>query len=198
MDLFLDSIIAFAPQWGDPKDWNRAYEKLDAYLKAHEVHDHLHRTWAITETLRRVERRWAGKSSGQSLPTLAMEEINEWMIHWFAGFLPENSHASDPIAGMAEGRVALFLCDVFERWPRTILAPSLIPESLKTSLEQRLMQAGPELEFSSMVPRNIDFGRIPIIADNTMDVLNRWPIIRALVVWIVYLALLSYLFWITR
>jgi hypothetical protein len=60
------------------------------------------------------------------------------------------------------------------------------------------MRAGPELQISNMVPRPIDLGLLPELADDTLDALNRMPLIKALVGWLIFLAILTVLFWKTR
>jgi hypothetical protein len=98
----------------------------------------------------------------------------------------------------ADGRVALFLCDGPLRWPYAFLATQQIPDDLKAAMRSSLMRAGPELQISNMVPRPIDLGLIPAFADDAMDRLNRSPVIKALIGWLIFLTILTYLFWMTR
>ncbi|MBM4152924.1 MAG: hypothetical protein FJ220_05325 [Kiritimatiellaceae bacterium] len=197
MDLFLDPIEPFAPTWGSPDEWNSAYEKLESYLRAHEVDSHLHRAHLITVILRRVSAREQDPSSPKPLPTLVIEEANELLNQWFMQImdLPKDT---DVNFTAADGRVALFLCDGPLRWPYAFLEPERVPEGLKKAMRKSLMRSGPELQISSMVPRPIDLGLIPEFADDAMDALNRMPIIKALVGWVVFLAFLTFLFWRSR
>jgi len=84
------------------------------------------------------------------------------------------------------------------RWPYAFLENRNIPEDFKTAMSTSLMRAGPELQISNMVPRPIDLGLFPELADDTLDALNRRPLIKALVGWLIFLAILTYLFWTTR
>ena len=197
MDLLLEPIEPFVPTWGSPEEWNSAYEKLESYLRAHEVDSHLHRAHLITMILRSVSRRWQGKTPTAPLATLVIEETNRLLNEWFTRImdLPEGTSTNFTAA---DGRVALFLCDGPLRWPYAFLEPRQIPDDLKTAMRKSLMRAGPELQISNMVPRPIDFGLIPDFADDAMDTLNRMPVIKALFGWLIFLAILTYLFWMTR
>ena len=197
MDLLLEPIEPFVPTWGSPDEWNSAYEKLESYLRAHEVDSHLHRAHITTMIMRRVSRRWQGQTPTAPLATLVIEEANRLLNEWFTRImnLPDGKNTSFTVA---DGRVALFLCDGPLRWPYAFLASQQIPDDLKTAMRSSLMRAGPELQISNMVPRPIDLGLIPAFADDAMDTLNRMPVIKALIGWLIFLALLTYLFWRTR
>lgn len=197
MDLLLEPLEPFVPTWGSPEEWNTAYEKLESYLRAHEVDSLLHRAHLITTILRRVSRRWQGQIPPAPLATLVIEETNHLLNEWFTRImdLPAGTGGSFTAA---DGRVALFLCDGPLRWPYAFLEPRQIPDDLKTAMRQSLMRAGPELQISNMVPRPIDLGLIPELADDTMDALNRMPVIKALIGWLIFLSILTYLFWTTR
>lgn len=197
MDLLLEPLEPFVPTWGSPEEWNSAYEKLESYLRAHEVDSHLHRAHLITMIMRRVDRRWHKQPPPASLATLAVQEANTLLNEWFTKLmdLPDNA---DCRFTTADGRVALFLCDGPIRWPYAFLEPRQIPADFKTAMQTSLMRAGPELQISSMVPRPIDLGLIPEFADDAMDALNRMPIIKALIGWLIFLTILTYLFWTTR
>jgi hypothetical protein len=197
MDLFLESLTPFAPSWGSPDGWNSAYEKLESYLRAHGVDSHFHRAHLITGILRNVDRRWENQPPAAPLATLAIDEANRLLNGWFVRImaLPEDADSSFTAA---DGRVALFLCDGPLRWPNAFLESRRIPVELQTAMRKSLMRAGPELQISSMVPRPIDLGMIPEFADDAMNVLNRMPIIKVLIGWLLFLAISTCLFWITR
>ncbi|MCU0857283.1 MAG: hypothetical protein MUC65_02625 [Pontiellaceae bacterium] len=197
MDLFLEPIEPFVPTWGSPEEWNSAYEKLESYLRAHEVDSHLHRARLITTILHRISFRGQEQTRTTPLATLAIEEANTLLNEWFTRImdLPADTDTSFTAA---DGRVALFLCDGPLRWPYAFLETQNVPNELKTAMRKSLMRAGPELQISSMVPRPIDLGLIPEFADDAMDALNRMPVIKALIGWLIFLAFLTFLFWRSR
>lgn len=197
MDLLLEPLDPFIPVWGSPAEWNSAYEKLESYLRAHEVDSHLHRAHLITLILQNVSLRWKDQTPSTPPSTLAIEEANRLINEWFT-LLLDLPLEKRSVFTDADGRVALFLCDGPLRWPYAFLQKRHIPEEFKTAMSKSLMRAGPELQISHMVPRPIDLGLFPELADDTLDALNRMPLIKALVGWLVFLAILTYLFWLTR
>ena len=79
-------------------------------------------------------------------------------------------------------------------WFRIALARPCSAEKdahIASAMRQRVEQSGPDLEVSRMVPREIDLGLIPDIADDTFDLLDRYPLLRAVL--LVALALLGLL-----
>jgi hypothetical protein len=60
------------------------------------------------------------------------------------------------------------------------------------------LEAGPDLAVSSMVPRPIDLGRITEAAGETLERFERWPVMRALFLWIVFASALAGIFYMTR
>jgi hypothetical protein len=197
VDLFLDSIEPCIPNWGSPEEWNGAYEKLESYLRAHEVDSLVHRARLNTMILRHVIHRWQDQPPQVPLSTLAIQEANHLLNEWFVRIMDLPDGTRDKFTA-ADGRVALFLCDAPLRWPYAFLDPNRIPDDLTTAMRKSLMRAGPELQISNMVPRPIDLGLFPEIAGDSMDALNRMPVIKALIGWLIFLAILTYLFWITR
>ena len=60
------------------------------------------------------------------------------------------------------------------------------------------MQAGPDMVVSSMVPRPIDLGPITEAAGDTLERFERWPILRALLLWLMFAGALAGIFYATR
>jgi hypothetical protein len=197
VDLLPETIEPFIPAWGTPEEWNSACEKLESYLRAHEVNSLLHRAHITTLILRNVSLRWENQTPPAPISTLVIEETNRLLNEWFPLImdLPEESRSAFTAA---DGRVALFLCDAPLRWPYAFLDPRPAPDDFKAAMSSSLLRSGPELQISNMVPRPIDLGLIPDLADDTMDVLNRIPLIKTLIGWLIFLAVLTYLFRITR
>lgn len=197
MDLLLEPIEPFIPDWGSPDEWNSAYEKLESYLRAHEVDSHMHRAYLVTVILRRVSQSWKDRPLPAPLSSLAIQEALRMLKEWFTFIMnppPETDHSF--IA--AQGRVAFFLCDGPQRWPYVFLADRRIPEEFKIAMHTGLILTDPEIEITSMTPRPIDLGLIPEIADGALDALNRRPLIKSMIGWLIFIAILIYLFRITR
>lgn len=128
--------------------------------------------------------------------TLAIEETDRLMDRWFGALLDEKDLPHDRIA--AEGRVALLLADGMQRWPYAFLENDGVPEEFVLSMKQNSMKAGPDLAVSSMVPREIDLGIITEAAGQTLDRIDKLPLVRVLLLWAVFAAVLLAVFYATR
>jgi hypothetical protein len=118
------------------------------------------------------------------------------MDAWFGAVL--SSQNVPPERRAIEGRVALMLCDGSEKWPYAFLDDKNIPEDFRAALEASSMQAGPDMVVSSMVPRPIDLGPITEAAGDTLERFERWPILRTLLLWMVFACALAGIFYATR
>ena len=115
---------------------------------------------------------------------------------WFADMLDERGLPHERIA--VDGRLALLLCDGPRRWPYAFLDQQQIPPGFTEAMRTGVIQAGPDLAVSSMVPRPIDLGAIPEAAGETMERIEKWPILRTLLLWLMFAAALLVIFRMTR
>jgi hypothetical protein len=177
------------------EQWNAAYVRVEDYLRAHRLHNRLHQSRLIQQILERAAPRHAARPELDPTP-LAAEETEALMAEWFDEVLGLPSSARERLA--VDGRVALLLCDGPEQWPYAFLAPQQVSEEFRQAMRTRVLQAGPDVSLSSMVPRPIDLGRITGAAGETLERFNRWPILRALVLWLFFAAALAGIFYLTR
>ena len=196
MDLpAADTLRPFVPKWGSPDEWNEAYEKVENYLRACRINSHLHRARLIHRVLQRVAEH-GPVPAGEVLSTAAIRETQVMMAEWFARMLQpaaEEGHYS-----LVDGRVALLLCDGADRWPYAFLTTDDLPPDLVKEMRESMLVAGPNLEISNMVPREIDYGWFPAMAGDTLDSLGKIPFLKALAVWAVFILMLVYLFYKSR
>jgi hypothetical protein len=191
---FLDLPSAFRPKTGSPEAWNAAYVRVEDYLRAHRVHNRLHQIRLIQKILERAAERHAANPALD--PTiLAAEETEALMDAWFADVLDVRGQPHERIA--VDGRVALLLCDGPLQWPQAFLDEHL-PEDFVHAMRDGSMRAGPDLAVSSMVPRPIDLGPITEAAGETLERLSEWPIVRVLVLWLLFAGALAASFYLTR
>ena len=201
MDLSLEAIKL--PAW-DPAsaaEWDEAFEKVENYLRACRVASRLHRARLTALILQRAfarrEREAAGGATAATpLATIAIEETQALVTHWLSGLLPPR--AEDRPFTLAEGFLALYLCDAPMRWPNAFLNPQQAPPEFKDTLQARLVKTGPKLEISSMVPRPMDFGLLSELAESAFETLDRIPLIKTLLAWALFAAGLILLFYYTR
>ena len=175
--------------------WNAAYVRVEDYLRAHRIHNRLHQSRLIQKILGRAARRHADNPALDPT-TLAAEETEVMMDSWFGEVLGERGLPHDRIA--IDGRVALLLSDGPEKWPYAFLDEENIPPEFVQAVQASSIQAGPDLAVSSMVPRPIDLGLITEAAGETLERFERWPVLRTLALWLVFLTVLTLIFRATR
>jgi hypothetical protein len=195
MELSLESLNSFRPTTGSLEQWNAAYVRVEDYLRAHRIHNRLHQSRLIQRILSEAARRHA-KSPALDPATLAIEETDRLMDGWFAVLLGEKGLSHDRIA--TEGRVALLLSEGMQRWPFAFLDERNIPHEFAQAMKQSSLKAGPDLTVSSMVPRDIDLGTITEAAGQTLERIERLPVLRVLLLWAIFAGLLLVVFFATR
>jgi hypothetical protein len=195
MELSLESLNSFRPRTGTLEQWNAAYVRVEDYLRAHRIHNRLHQSRLILRVLSAAAARHVQNTSLDPV-TLAIEETDRVMDGWFAELLGAKGRPHDRIA--AEGRVALLVSDGTQRWPYAFLDDQNIPPEFAQAMRQGSLQAGPDLAVSSMVPRDIDLGTITEAAGQTLERIEGIPIVRVVLLWVVFIAVLTAVFFATR
>ncbi|MEO6246270.1 MAG: hypothetical protein ABIQ12_12625 [Opitutaceae bacterium] len=186
---------AFRPTTGTTDEWNAAYVRVEDYLRAHRIHNRLHQSRLILQVLERAAQRHAENPT--ATPTaLAAQETESLMDRWFADMLNERDQPHERIA--VDGRLALLLCDGARRWPYAFLDQRQIPPAFTEAMRTGVIQAGPDLAVSNMAPRPIDLGAIPEAAGETMERIEKWPILRTLLLWLIFGGALLVVFKMTR
>jgi len=185
----------FRPKTGTMEAWNNAYVRVEDYLRAHRIHNRMHQSRLIQNILERAALRHAAEPALDPT-TLAAEETEALMDSWFGKVLAKESAPHERIA--IEGRLALLLSDGSQKWPYAFLDEQNIPAEFAASLRASSIQAGPDMAVSSMVPRLIDLGPIPEAAGETLERFEKWPILRTLLLWLIFSAILFGIFYATR
>ncbi|HUR56547.1 MAG TPA: hypothetical protein VM029_02480 [Opitutaceae bacterium] len=186
---------AFRPRTGTMDEWNAAYVRVEDYLRAHRIHNRLHQSRLIQQVLERAAQRH--ESNPALNPTiLAAEEIEATMDHWFAEMLDRRGQPHERIA--IDGRLALLLCDGPQKWPYAFLDRQQIPGEFAEAMRAGAIEAGPDMAVSSMVPRPIDLGLIPEAAGETIEQIEKWPLVQTLLLWLLFAGALAVIFHATR
>ncbi len=164
--------IDFSPPTGNDAEWNDAYARLADYFRAHRIHSRLHRTWLILETLKRAAVTH-GKHPEQSPTAVAIHEARRMHRDWLRGIIGDLKVPEGRLD--ANGRLAFLLCDGPNEYPDFFLNSSDAPLEMLTAMRAPIQQSGPDLAVSSMVPRPIDLGALPDIAEETSGFFGRHP-----------------------
>ena len=175
--------------------WNAAYVRVEDYLRAHRIHNRLHQSRLIQKILERTARRHAAEPHREPT-TLAAEETEAMLDQWFAEVLAVRGQPHERIA--VDGRVALLLCDGPQKWPYAFLDEENVPPDFAQAMRAGAIEAGPDMTVSSMVPRAIDLGPITEAAGETLERIERWPILQTLLLWLLFAAVLAAIFYLTR
>lgn len=199
MELPLESVeaplSAFRPKTGSMEAWNAAYVRVEDYLRAHRIHNRLHQSRLIQRILEAAARRHA-ENPALDPTTLAAQETETLMDAWFARLLDQPGMPHDRVA--VAGRVALLLADGPQKWPYAFLDTEQMPGEFVQAVRAGSIRAGPDMAVSNMVPRDIDLGMIPEAAGETLERFEKWPVLRTLFLWLLFLASLAAIFYATR
>lgn len=188
-------LATFRPRTGTMEAWNAAYVRTEDYLRAHRIHNRLHQSRLIQAVLERAARRHA-ENPALDPTTLAAEEMERMMDDWFAEVLNVKNVPHDRIA--IEGRLALLLCDGPQKWPYAFLDKNTPPDDFTQAMRSSSIKAGPDMAVSSMVPREIDLGPLTEAAGETLERIERWPVLRFTMLWLLFLGALFGIFYVTR
>ena len=115
---------------------------------------------------------------------------------WFAGMLDRKGQPHERIA--VDGRLALLLCDGPQRWPYAFLDPREVSQEFEAAMRAGAIQAGPDMSVSSMVPRPIHLGLNPEAARETIEQIERRPMLQTLLLWLLFAVALGAIFYVTR
>lgn len=189
------TLVSFTPSWGDPAEWDRAFEQVDNYLRAHRLRGRWRRAQLAATLLARVAAEPAPVPPVSPV-TLAIAATDRALTDWFRQLLPGASTLDDEDI-LSTGRLALMLCDGYARWPEQFLHPDP-GEELRRAMHSAVLKAGPDMHKGRMVPRPRDWGFVAGWFGGTLGQLDRRPYLRALLAWVIVIALLAYLFTITR
>jgi hypothetical protein len=146
----LAAMNGFYPETGALKDWNAAYYRLEDYLRAHSVLSKIHQSQIILRLLQRAAQRHK-LDPMQDPVRLAIEEACTEVDCWFRRIYPNEDLPSTRLSQV--GRVSLYILDAAERWPETFLADGELPADFLQAMRETLVQSGPDLRVSTMVPR---------------------------------------------
>ncbi len=191
----LPRLSGFQPRTGTLDQWNAAYVRVEDYLRAPRIHNRLHQSRVIERVLECAAHRHEADPKLDPV-TLAAEETDRIMQAWFASQLGDGSLPHDRLA--AQARVAMLLSDLPTRWPYAFLDQENTPGEARVAMEKSALQAGPDMAVSNMVPREIDLGVLPEAAGDTLETLERWPLIRLLLLWALFAAVMAVVFALTR
>lgn len=163
-------------------EWDDALARVMAFLAKLQLSDLEHRVRSAT---RIIDKARFEIVPGESPVEKSMEILFEEMDIWFSGVLPVPGSR-----GAASGVVSLRALGASERWPEAFLDGEP-PEEIRKAVAGLSLATGPDLSVSSMVPREMDFGAMEVVAHETWHQFAWGPIVRAAIIWtVIFFALL--------
>lgn len=159
------------------KAWDEALTRLLAFLTALEIGGLEHRLEVALRILHKARERHTETTEPVELTMgLLQEELEEW----FAQALENPSLSAE--RRVALGIVALRLTDAGTHWPDALLLTNP-PTELKEAFANVSLPTGPDLALSSMTPREMNFGTMENIAQETWHQFAWTPLLRAALLW---------------
>ncbi len=179
------------PAGPEGPDWDEAFLRVESYLRAHQIESRLVLNRLAEEIVLAAHAGLTANPAASADPVAsAMREASRRTERWFASVLGDAVDPDDERLG-TRGRIALVMADVPARWPQHFLAETPPPPELVEAMRAAYLEAGPELELSRMVPRPFDFGPIANAADEAWQTFSRWPVLRVILGWLVFVGLLT-------
>lgn len=179
----------------DPLVWAEAYERVENQLLAYRVTNRFLLTQLTQEILEAAAVRHEIEPD-RAPEDLAAEEAEKSLDAWVERLA--GSGDETPARRIARGRAAIYLAELPRRWPASFLDYHSPPPELLAQLHATYLEAGPDLEFSNMVPRPIDLGPVSGAAGETWRTFAKWPVLRGVMLWGLFAILLGTAFYLTR
>lgn len=175
-----------------PEEVDSAFEKVEDFLRACRMTSKLNRSHFAAHFVQEAIKKKKAQNLNQPLESIAIDEARDYVLKWAYSLFPEKKELKH-----SEAMLAIYLNDIHSKFQDKFLALDAAPE-LKQTFQKKNIRTAPDLEFTSMVPEKIDMGVIHEIADSTMDMLNKWPLVKMILGWLLFIGLMIFLFWYTR
>lgn len=163
--------------------WDEAAERVGGYLAALDAGGAEHRTRATISLIEQARRRCEA-DPGLHPVRAAMAETIQALETWYGSLRPGSPET---------GVTAFIAAGTSETWPNAILSGNP-PAEMVEKLSELNVAAGPGLALSSMAAREMNFGAMETIAQETWQKFDWAPVIRAAAIWtaIFFIALYVY------
>ncbi|MCK9588828.1 MAG: hypothetical protein WC076_08795 [Terrimicrobiaceae bacterium] len=160
----------------DELAWDDACLRLEDYLRAHGVRPR-ERLLALTLEMIRQARGMHAKNPGKSPLETTMKLVIDRTDAWFS-----------TLAGAPErtvrARVAFFSPSFQRKWASEFWVSSP-PEELLAEIRNATIEAGPALDFQSLVRKEMDYGAMKDLARETWGQFSWSHALRAFLLWLV-------------
>lgn len=161
--------------------WNSACVRLEDYLRAYRVRDRPTSLRLALQILDQAREAHAARPDVSPV-VLTMEMATALTESWFARLAGEDGISPASLRA-SRGHVAYFASGADKKWPSSFLDPDP-PAELLAAVRAASLRAGPELEFTSLVRREVDYGPMEDIARETWEKFSWSHVLRAFAIWV--------------
>jgi len=161
-------------------DWDAACTRLEQYFDSYHLSSRervLRLTLEILEEARRQTSASKGESPLQATLQIALQRSDDW----FAS-LCDTSPSHSGHSASANGRAVWQAIAGHRQWSEHFLAVPP-PEDLLVAARKVSLQAGPGLEFSSLLRKEVNYGLTEDIARETWEKFSWSHVLRAFFLW---------------
>jgi len=159
--------------------WDQALERLLLLFESMDLGGIEHRHRAAMEILDDAKERFL-PDSGLSAMEVTMDVVGERLENWFTKALGESA---DRVRNRtAAGLLAWRVTGGAGRWGDLLLEGDP-PAELRQAFANVRAQTGPDLAFSSMTHREMDYGPLESIAQETWHRFAWAPLLKAVIFW---------------
>lgn len=139
-----------------------------------------------------------GPTEAEQLSPSPIGETLTRLDTWARTLVPAQPGES-PAQHSARGQAQLLLAQVPSRWPGHFLRESPAPPpELSQAVQAATLQPVRQLRQSAMTPQPLDLGPVSEVADETWKTFDKWPVLRGLTMWVLFLLLLTSVFYVVR
>jgi hypothetical protein len=164
----------------DLQAWNEAYGRLVEYLDTFALGDRAQVT-RLALTLLDEAKEAHQRDASQHPTTLTLSRAQAKITAWLRAALADRDQADSRV--LSAGSIAVLISRVAQTRPGSFLATPL-PDEVRQSLRQALVLTGPDMEFSSMTPRPLDYGPMLDLARQTWHRFDLKTFVSAVCFWI--------------
>lgn len=187
----MDSVTVPTTYNGELEEWNEAHQRLVAYLSGFQIGDYTHQSSLLLEILEAAIKQH--ETDPEASPVeLTLNEAQKRIEAWFSEIFSEH-HMPKAIVRHT-GAVSLFTTDSYKRFGQIFLNREISKE-LRKELNTSAVRTGPDLEISSMIPREFDYGPLETVKE-TLENSGWGPVVRAFLLW-AFIYVVVYFGWMT-
>jgi hypothetical protein len=112
-----------------------------------------------------------------------VDALDDWALT-----LPTDDEPDLSAEGIARSRARLLLVGLPSCRPGFCHGP--LPPGMPAALARANLQVAPDLHQTSMTAQPLDLGALSEVADETWRTFDKWPVLRGLAIWTLFLGLL--------